>query len=173
MMNSKKWILILIFISAISIPLYAAQTDGEILDVVKTSNNSEISVSELASTKATNPEVREFALLSLQELKNNNQRVDALSQKFNINLASSVKSTAMKSETELKLLELQRSPATQDEFDRNYVQYQIDTNNNLLSEINDSLLPTTQNEEIKVYLRAKRGEIQGNLNKANKILLKL
>jgi putative membrane protein len=172
--NDKHFSLTAIFASlllAITLTAKAAPiTDGEILDVIRTANNAEISAAEVANTRASSPKVREFASTMLKEHKKNNSDADSLAKRTTVGFETNDKSATIKSDADSKLTELQNVPSTSRSFDKTYVDQQISMHKGLLDELNNNLIPSAQNADVKSYLQKTKTHVQRHLEEANKLL---
>jgi putative membrane protein len=148
----------------------APANDSQILDVVKTANNAEISAAEVANTRASSPKVREFASHMLKEHKKNNSEADSVAKHANLKFESNDTSSTLKSDADAKLSELKGTPSTSRSFDKSYIDQQIAMHTSLLDNLNNNLIPTAQNSDVKKYLVETKTHVQRHLEEANKLL---
>lgn len=149
-------------------PVHAAVlTDKQITEVMKVANDAEIDAAKLAKKKATSPQVKAFAEHMMSEHKENYAEVKKVSKQQKIHAQSSDVSKKLKGDTHTALKDLKKSG--KDTFDMSYIQNQIDMHQQLLSELDSSLIPSAKNPELKSYLEKTKTHVQDHLSKAQEI----
>ena len=112
----------------------APSTDGEILDVVRTANNAEIALAELATKKSSDPNVIEFASNMIKDHRKNHMEAREVTKKARLVFQMNDSSDALSSKAESKLNELLKAPAHSKIFDKAFVDQQIAMHQSLLDE---------------------------------------
>ncbi len=143
-------------------------TDGEIAAISKAANDGEIEHAKLAKTKAKDKQVKAFAAMMAKDHADANKREAALVKRANI--------TAIENETARKLMddakvrtEALNSAAKGPEFDRVYMDHQIQVHTMVLDMITNRMLPAAQNPELKAELEAMRASVEAHLTQAKEI----
>lgn len=143
-------------------------SDGEIAAISKAVNDGEIELSRLAKSKARDRRVKEFAAMMTKEHTEANKREDALARRASI--------TAIENETSRKLgedvktrAEALKTTAKGPEFDRAYMDAQVQMHTMVLDMITTQMLPAAQNPELKAELEAMRGAVEAHLTQARDI----
>jgi putative membrane protein len=142
-------------------------SDSEIVGVVATANSGEIQAAELAAQKATHPEVKQFAQQMLTEHTAMNKESQALAAKLGLKSEDSVTSKTLnkKSQADLKKLkELQGA-----EFDKEYVGDQVLMHKLVLETIENVLIPSADNAELKAMLKTAQGKVSTHLQHAKQL----
>ena len=143
-------------------------TDESILAYLRAQNTDEIKVSELAAKKAKTPAVRTFATKMLSDHRAGLKEVQAMMTK-----AHSTADTATdkahdvqdKQRDELKDLSEKASGV---DWDKDYINMQIDEHKAVLDKLNDAAKATT-NTELQAMIVKASGTVQEHLTKAEAI----
>lgn len=123
---------------------------GEILQVLHTINDGEIKQAQLALQKSDDPQVQATARMIIKDHSISNQRITALTDTTGANLKPSplnqdIQAQASKIEDELTEL----SGA---EFDRTYLQKQVELHEVALDTVRTELLPSAQDPRVRRLL---------------------
>lgn len=145
----------------------AVTTPASILSQLYLANTMEIQLSKLATKKAVSPKVKQVAAKLVSDHTGNREQAEALAQKLNISLtppATGTDSAAL-------------PPALQGksgaEFDKAYVQHEIQEHQTNIDKIQNQLLPAAQDDQIKAYLRKTLPEMQRHLASLQAVQKKL
>jgi len=143
-------------------------SDGEIVAITAAANDGEIELAKLAKSKAKNKRVKEFAAMMAKDHADANKREGALAKRASI--------TAIENEASRKLAEdgkaraeALKNAAKGAEFDRAYMDAQVEIHAMVLDMINNQMLPAAQNPELKAELEAMRGAVEAHLAQAKDI----
>ena len=143
-------------------------TDGEIVAISKAANDGEIEQAKLAKTRAKDKQVKAFAAMMAKDHAAANKREAALVKRASI--------TATENETARKLTddaktrtETLTSAAKGAEFDRVYMDHQVQMHTLVLDMITNQMLPAAQNPELKAELEAMRAAVEAHLTQAKEI----
>lgn len=141
--------------------------DAEISKILDETNKGEIELAKLAKSKSKNEEVKKFADHMIKEHTTNNKNSMQLAQKLAIKPESNEKSNEMKQEGEKKLTELKSLQGK--EFDKAYMDSQVNMHSKVLSDLDNQLLTSAKNPELKAMLEKTRTAVSQHLDQAKKI----
>lgn len=141
-----------------------APTDPQIVGIVVAANQIDINAGKLALTRSHNAEVRQFAQQMVDDHTAVQKSVFALGAKLHVTpadsaTADSLKKGAAENEAHLKTL----SGA---EFDRAYVDHEVDYHKAVIDAMKTTLIPNAQNAELKSALEGAAPMFQGHLEHA-------
>src|SRR3954454_3114286 len=124
--------------------------DAQIASIVVTANQVDIDAGKLASTKATNPEVKKFAQTMVTDHTGVNKQATALVTKLKVKPEDNATSKSLKSggEDNLKNLRTLKGAA----FDKAYVDHEVAYHQAVLDAVDKTLIPNAKNEELKALL---------------------
>ncbi len=146
-------------------------SDAEVLSVAETAHKGEIQMADIALKKGSSPEVKQFANM----MKNMHQQgLDSgkkLAQKANLSPAESDATTTLKTETEKTVTELKDKKGK--DFDRTYMDAQVKAHKDVLEMIDNRLLPSAQNADVKAMVSTMRTQVAEHLTKAEDSLKKI
>jgi putative membrane protein len=136
-------------------------TPAAVLSQMNVSNTMEIQLSRMASKQATSPAVKRIATLLVTDHSKNRKEVTALAKKLNVSLTPAAGGSVTGSDSAAMPADLQGASGA--EFDRAFVQHQIQLHENNIQKIQNQLLPAVQESQIKAYLQKTLKEMQGHL----------
>lgn len=170
-MISKKLIagtLLLVF-SIFSIMVLAADmpTDDQIAKILMTTNNGEVSLGQLAKEKAQNKDVKKFAEHMVKAHSKNNKKSVKLATKIGLSPSENEKSSMMQQENDAAMASLKDLSGA--EFDKAYIENQITTHQKVLTEFDNTLIPSAKNKKFKKMLEKTRKTVATHLEDAEKI----
>jgi putative membrane protein len=142
-------------------------SDGQIAQVLATVDGAEIEQAQVALQKSTNTGVREFAQHMVDEHTASQQTGAALASRNSLVLASSPKTTALRSSGGEVLGKLKDADVST--FDATYIQAQIDQHAEVLQMIDDQLLPAVVNPELRSFVSDARGMVDRHLHTAQQL----
>ncbi len=137
-------------------------TPPAILSQMNVANTMEIQLSKLAAKQASSPAVKRIANKLVTDHTKNRQEVTALARKLNVSMTPAAGGNVSASDSAAMPAELQGKSGT--EFDRAFVQHQIQAHQNNIQKIQSQLLPAVQEPQIKAYLQKTVTEMQGHLS---------
>lgn len=146
-------------------------SDNEIIGVVMTANEGEVQMAEVAAKKATAADVKQFAGMMKSHHTSALQKDKALVKKAKISSSDSDVSSSLKSDVESTTKELRSKEGK--EFDRAYIDSQVKAHKDVLTIIDNRLIPNVQNGELKSSLSEMRRTVADHLVKAENLQKKL
>ena len=142
----------------------AAPTDPQIAMIAVTADNVDIDAGKLASSKSTNPQVKEFADLMVRDHTSVNEQATALAKKLNVTPEESATSKSLKSGGDKMMTKLNGLSGAA--FDKAYVDNEVTYHESVLSTIDKTLIPNAKNAELKSLLETVRPVIASHLQHA-------
>jgi putative membrane protein len=144
-----------------------AVSDAEIASIMKTANDAEISAAKLASKRAKDQEVKNFAQQMIDEHSQNEKDEKDLAKKAGIKMEKSDMAKMLKQDADAKTSDLKSLKGL--EFDKAYIAQQVDMHQQLLSQLSNKFIPAAQNPEMKSFLEQTKTHVQMHLDHAKKI----
>lgn len=163
-------ILTILSIAAASTFVTAAEkklSDAEITHILNETNKGEIDIAKLAKKKATNDEVKNFAEMMITEHSTNNKNSMQLVRKLNLRPVNNEKSKEIEQEGEKVLSKLKEIEGK--DFDLAYINAQVNRHQQVLDNLENSLIPAARNPEIKALLDRTKSSAADHLEYAKKI----
>ena len=145
-----------------------AWTNDHIFGFVHNANAGEIALGKLASTKATNPKVKEFGAEMVKDHQAMMKDAHALMTKVNATADSTwddAKDLASSGADKLKELTDKAKGA---DWDKNYIDNQVDTHQKVLGKLQDAAKATTDST-VSAGLAKATAKVQEHLTKAQSI----
>lgn len=142
--------------------------DAEIAAVVKAANDSEIEHGKLAKTKAKDKKVKDFANMMVKHHTDMNKSGDKVVKKAGLEPTDSELSTKLTADARAKTDAL-NAAAKGAEFDRAYIDAQVEAHTAVLDAIDTRLLPAVQDPGLKAELEKARPKVEEHLQKAKEI----
>ena len=142
-------------------------TDGNIAAMVLALNNTDISYARLAPARAEREDIRKFAERMLTDHTGVNQLVTNLMTKLDLEAEDNVASLDMRDESAEKR-DLMREMSGY-RFDSTYIENEISYHRKFLSQIDNVLLPSARNAELKGLLTAVRPAVASHLAHAEQV----
>jgi putative membrane protein len=136
-------------------------TPAAILSQMNVANTMEIQLSRMASKQATSSAVKRVATQLVTDHSKNRQEVTALAKKLNVSLTPAAGGNVSASDSAAMPAELQGASGT--EFDRAFIQHQIQAHQNNIQKIQSQMLPAVQEPQLKAYLQKTVKAMQGHL----------
>lgn len=153
--------------SAVAPPPTGAPSDAQIAAIVLTANSADSTTGVLAETKATDPQVKEFARRMVVDHGAVNQQAVALAQRLGVTPEESPTSQALAQDGEQNLQALQGLSGSA--FDRAYIDHEVALHQQVLDALDQTLIPSAQNAELKDLLQQGRPIFMGHLDMAKEI----
>ncbi len=145
----------------------AGPSDAQIAAIVVTANTVDINAGELAKTKATNKDVKEFAALMVTDHKGVNALAVELVTKLKVAPEENPTSQSLKEGGVKKLAELKSLKGAA--FDRAYVDNEVAYHETVLNALDQVLIPSASNAELKALLVKVRPAFVAHLEHAKHI----
>jgi putative membrane protein len=143
-------------------------TDSQIAAVVIAANNADIECGKLAVQKARNPAVKRFAEHMINDHTALNQNATQLAAKLQITPVDSEASLSIKQTSADNLSMLNSLPKRK--FDTAYINDEINLHQSVLDSLDNTLIPSAQNPELKNMLVQARPTIEEHLKEAKSFL---
>ena len=144
-----------------------AISDDQITEVLKTANNAEIEAAKVAKSKASSTDVKNFAKMMISDHESNLKDEKKMAKSEKIKMTDSDASKSLNKDAKEKIKDLKSKSGA--EFDKAYMQLQIDMHTQLLSDLDNKLIPDAKNSSLKSYLTETRQHVQEHLSKAQEV----
>jgi len=144
-------------------PAPPALSDEQIAAITDAANSAEIAQAKLAESKSKNADVKRFAAMMIKhhgEAKNKQA-------KLKLQPADSSDSTALKADAESTLDTLKKDNGK--DFDKAYIDAQVDGHQKVLDALNQKLLPNVKNADLKAYLDEIKPKVEEHLRQAKEL----
>ena len=149
----------------------AGMTDPQIAAIVVAANNADIEGGRLAESKSTNAKVKEFAQRMITDHEGVNKAATAVVTKLGVTPEESATSRQQAEGGAQVRQTLQGKSGA--EFDRAYIANEVTYHQNLLSAIDQTLLPSVKNGELKGLLEQTRPAVAAHLKHAQELQISL
>ena len=147
-----------------------AWTDANVVDVLTVANQGEVDYSQVGAEKATNASVKQFAQLMVKDHSTMLDAVKGLATKLNVTPAANDKATDLQTETQKDITDL--NAKTGKDFDKEFMEEQVDMHQETLDLLND-LDSRTTNADLKTAIAEAKPKVQAHLDQAKAIKDKL
>lgn len=142
-------------IAAILIPLAAfgeaaKPTDAQIAAIVVTANQVDIDAGTLANARTKSADVKQFAQLMITDHGGVNQAAGKLVTKLGVTPQPNATSESLQRGGDDNLAKLKKLGGV--EFDRAYVGHEVAYHQSVLDALDNVLIPSAQNDELKALL---------------------
>ena len=127
-----------------------AINDAQIASIVVTANQVDIDAGKLATTKASDPEVKKFAQLMVTDHTGVNKSAVDLATKLKVTPEDNPTSQSLKSGGESNLANLKTLKGAA--FDKAYVDHEVAYHQSVLDAVDKTLIPGAKNAELKALL---------------------
>ncbi len=141
--------------------------DPQIAHVAVTSNSIDSASGASAATKARNAQVKDFARQMVRDHGAVNKQAVALAQKLNVTPAENDVSRQLQQGAEQSRTDL--GSKTGAEFDRAYIEREVQYHQAVLDALDQTLIPGAQNAELKALLQQVRPNVAAHLERAKSI----
>jgi len=140
-----------------------ALTDEQIAGITESANSAEIEQGKLARLKSKDKDVQRFAakMIAAHEEAKKNQ------DKLKLPTAESALGNTLGTESASTLGALKTSEGAS--FDKAYIDAQVTAHQKLLDALNDKMLPTVKNPDLKAYLNQLAPHVAHHLKEAQEI----
>jgi len=145
----------------------ARMSDGQLLQVISMVDTGEIQQAQIALTKASSPQVRNFASDMVEQHTRAKQQTAALAAQNGLVLRSSPTSDKLQRDGTSMLETLQRTDTRQ--FDTVYIQGQVTQHDEVLKMLDDKLIPGAANARVRQQLSDARTLVQQHLRHATEL----
>jgi putative membrane protein len=149
----------------------AGPTDPQIAAIVVTANQVDVDAGKLAKSKSHSKEVQEFAQRMITDHSGVNKSATDLVQKLHITPESNATSESLQNGGDDNLAALKKLKG--DAFDKAYVDHEVAYHEAVLQAVDETLIPSAQNAELKGLLIKVRPAIAAHLDHAKHIQTEL
>lgn len=147
---------------------YAANpTDPQIAAIVVTANQVDIDAGKLALTKTKSPDVKKFAQLMITDHSGVNKSAVALVTKLHVTPEPNPTSQSLQKGGDENLATLKKLSGSA--FDKAYVDHEVAYHQAVLDAVDNTLIPSAQNAELKALLVKVRPAFVAHLEHAKKL----
>ena len=164
-------------IGALALPLLAiaadapGPTDPQIADIVVTANQVDIDAGKLAKSMTQNADVKAFAQQMIADHTGVNKAATALVTKLKVTPEDNATSQSLMKGGEDNLKNLKTLKGA--DFDRAYIDHEVAYHQSVIDAIDNTLIPSAKNEELKALLVNVRPSFLAHLEHAKEIQAKL
>ena len=142
-------------------------SDAEVAHVAVTANTIDIENGKLALTRAKSPDVKQFANTMITDHTAVNEKASALAGKLKVTPKDNAGSQSlMKGAAEAKA---KLEPLKGAEFDRAYLEREVAYHQAVLDALDQTLIPTTENAELKQLMTDVRPAFVAHLEYAKQV----
>jgi len=146
-------------------------SDAEIAATVTAANDTDIQNGQLAMSKSANAEVKAFAKEMVAAHTQLNEQGSALLSKLSVTPSDNPTSTSIRTGGETTRASLNGLSGA--DFDKAYINAEVDLHQAVLDQLDNTLIPSAQNAELKELLQKARPTIQAHLDHAKSLKSKL
>ncbi|HEU4588560.1 MAG TPA: DUF4142 domain-containing protein, partial [Gemmatimonadales bacterium] len=136
-----------------------------LLSVISTANQTEIQAAKDAQSKASSPQVKRFAAKLAQDHQKNDQQAQALAKRLGVDLASGAGAASESQSAAMGEL----AGKTGAEFDRAYVQREIQDHQQNIDKIEQQMLPAAKDPQVKAFLQKTDKAMKNHLQMAKQL----
>jgi putative membrane protein len=144
-----------------------APNDAQIAMIVVVADQVDIDAGKLAQGHSKNPEVKKFAKQMVTDHTSVNKSATALAKKLKVKPEPSAASKDLKEGGDKNLESLKKLKGA--EFDKAYVDHEVDYHVAVLDTIDKVLIPNAQNAELKALITQARPTFAAHLEHAKTI----
>lgn len=142
-------------------------TDAQIAAIVVTANQIDIENGELAASKSENADVKQFAERMMEDHKSVNQAAADLVAKLGVTPEENPTSRSLKESADATREQMKALSGA--EFDRAYVDNEVAYHKAVIKTLDETLIPSATNEELKAMLVGVRPAFVAHLEHAQGI----
>ena len=149
------------------VPEVALLNDAQIAHVVVTANSIDSAAGEVAKRHAVRQAVTDFAQTMITDHAGVNRQAAALAAKLGVTPEDNATSRQLRAGADESAAKLRATNGT--DFDRAYIDREVAYHEAVLAALDDSLLPATQNAELKALMVRVRPAFVAHLDHARRI----
>ena len=142
-------------------------SDANIAAIVVTANTIDIQYADLALAKSQDADVREFATMVKRDHQSVNEAAGALVTRLGVTPEMNVVAFDLRDDAETKRLTLRDLEGAA--FDSAYAANEVTYHTTVLGAIDNALIPSAQNAELKALLVAVRPAVAAHLEHAREL----
>ena len=142
-------------------------SDSDIAAIVTNANQGEIDQGQVASTKANSDDVRAFARMMVTDHTSALNQAQSLLSRTNIVANDNDISRGLQNASQgtVSALNTYSGP----DFDRTYINSQVDIHQWLLNTLDNTLIPSANNRQLRDFLKTQRTAVATHLDRARQI----
>jgi putative membrane protein len=144
-----------------------AYSDSDIAAIVTNANQGEIDQGQVASTKANSDDVRAFARMMVTDHTNALNQAQSLLSRTNIVANDNDISRGLQNASQGTVSALNTYAGT--DFDRTYINSQVDIHQWLLNTLDNTLIPSANNRQLRDFLKTQRTAVATHLDRGKQI----
>ena len=148
-------------------PGMSGYSDNDIAAIVTNANQGEVDQGQAAASRANSPEVRAFAQMMVTDHSNALTQARSLFSSNNINASDNDLSRNLVSNSQQTINAVTTYTGT--DFDRQYIQSQVDVHSWLLKTLDSTLIPSAHNRDLRNFLQTQRTAVAAHLARAQQI----
>jgi putative membrane protein len=145
----------------------AGPTDAQIAAIVVTANQVDIDAGKLAESTTKSSDVKDFAKLMIRDHSGVNKAATELVTKLHVTPENSPTSDSLKQGGEQNIAALKKLSGAA--FDKAYVDHEVAYHQSVLDAVDNTLIPSAQNAELKALLVKTRPAFVAHLEHAKKL----
>ena len=142
-------------------------SDPEVAHIAVTADNIDIAAGKVALSRTHDSEVKNFASMMVRDHTGVNEKAAALAKKLGVTPKDNAVSQSL--EAGAKEAKAKLDPLKGADFDRAYIERETAYHQAVLDALDQTLIPTTENAELKALLTQVRPAIEAHLAYAKKI----
>lgn len=142
-------------------------TDPQIAAIVVTANQVDIDAGKLATSRASSREVKQFAQQMVTDHTSVNKSATDLVKKLKVKPESNPTSESLKKGGDENMASLKKLKGA--EFDKAYVNHEVDYHQTVLDAVDKTLIPSAQNADLKALLVKVRPTFAAHLDHAKQL----
>lgn len=142
-------------------------SDSDIAAIVTNANQGEVNQGQVASSKANSDDVRAFARMMVNDHTNALTTAQSLWSRTSITAGDNDISRGLQSGSSQTVNALNTYSGS--EFDRQYINSQVDVHQWLLNTLDNTLIPSAHNRQLRDFLNTQRTAVAMHLDRAKQI----
>ena len=161
---------VIALVSSLALPAaVSAQSinDAQIASIVVTANQVDIDAGAVAKSRSKNAKVQEFAQRMITDHTGVNKSATELAAKLKVTPEDNPTSQSLKSGGDANIKKLKTLNGA--EFDKAYVDHEVDYHQAVLDAVDKTLIPGARNEELKALLVKTRPAFVAHLEHAKHV----
>ncbi len=141
--------------------------DAQIAAIVVAANQVDIDAGNLAKSKSSNPDVKDFAQLMITDHSGVNKQATNLVNKLHVTPQENPTSRSLKKSGEQNIAHLKGLNGSA--FDKAYITHEVAYHKQVINAVDNTLIPSAQNKELKALLIKVRPVIVAHLKHAKRL----
>jgi putative membrane protein len=146
-------------------------SDTELVGLIDVANDAEIEMGTLAQTKATDPQVREFARRIIADHRALKTRASGMAENLNLTAELPDEAEDLREDHQEAMRDLEKEAKGAD-FDKAFIAHEVRMHRRVLDEVEDALA-RNESSQLKPLLEQAKAGLQAHLNTAEELDRKL